>query len=84
MQEDFRNLFTASEKQRNDYRGIQEDYKLLRADNAELKLRQTQLQGELATQVDHMNALKLEVSKLRNKCEVGNPIHYFYVFHILR
>lgn len=54
-----------------DFRGIQEDYKLLRTENAELRLRQTQLQGELATQVDHINSMELELSKLRSKCEVS-------------
>lgn len=70
LKDDFRNLFTASEKQRIDFRGIQEDYKLLRTENAELRLRQTQLQGEMASQADHINALELELSKLRNKCEM--------------
>lgn len=70
LKDDFRNLFTASEKQRMDFRGIQEDYKVLRTENSDLRLRQTQLQGELAAQVDHINSVELELSKLRNKCEM--------------
>ncbi|XP_026276832.1 girdin [Frankliniella occidentalis] len=70
LKDDFRNLFTASEKQRMDFRGIQDEHKLLRAENAELRIRQTQLQGELASQLDHINSVELELSKLRNKCEM--------------
>lgn len=59
-----------------DFRGIQDDYKLLRTENADLRLRQTQLQGELAAQVDHINNMELELSKLRNKCEVGICLNF--------
>ncbi|KAK3922874.1 Protein Daple [Frankliniella fusca] len=70
LKDDFRNLFTASEKQRMDFRGIQDEHKVLRSENAELRIRQTQIQGELASQTDHVNSLELELSKLRNKCEM--------------
>lgn len=55
-----------------EFRGIQDDYKLVRSENADLRLRQTQIQSELAHQLEHTNALELELSKLRNKCEVRN------------
>lgn len=49
---------------------LQNIYKNLRAENNELKLRHTELQGETAECKDRMNALNVEVSKLSNYCEM--------------
>jgi cell division protein FtsL len=70
-QDDFRNLFTASEKLKQEYRSLQEEYRSLRSENGSLKLRHTEMQGELAKSNDHSTLLEVEVSKLNNRCEVG-------------
>jgi predicted nuclease with TOPRIM domain len=73
-QDDFRNLFTASEKLKQEYRSLQEEYRSLRSENSTLKLRQTEMQGELAKSSDHNTLLEVEVSKLNNRCEVGQTV----------
>lgn len=70
QQDDFRNLFTASEKLKQEYRSLQEEYRSLRSENGALKLRQTEMQGELAKSGDHNTLLEVEVSKLNSRCEV--------------
>jgi chromosome segregation ATPase len=70
-QDDFRNLFTASEKLKQEYRSLQEEYRSLRSENGSLKLRQTEMQGELAKSSDHNTLLEVELSKMNNRCEVG-------------
>lgn len=69
-QDDFRNLFTASEKLKQEYRSLQEEYRSLRSENGAMKLRQTEMQGELAKSGDHNTLLEVEVSKLNSRCEV--------------
>lgn len=73
-QEDFRNLFTASEKLKQEYRSLQEEYRSLRSENGSLKLRQTEMRGELAKSNDQSTLLEIEVSKLNNRCEVGQTV----------
>ncbi|XP_023727348.1 girdin isoform X2 [Cryptotermes secundus] len=70
LKDDFRNLFTASEKLKQEYRSLQEEYRSLRSENGSLKLRQTEVQGELAKSNDHNTLLEVEVSKLNNRCEM--------------
>ncbi|KAJ4427776.1 hypothetical protein ANN_25429 [Periplaneta americana] len=70
LKDDFRNLFTASEKLKQEYRSLQEEYRALRTENGSLKLRQTEMQGELAKANDHSTLLEVEVSKLSNRCEM--------------
>jgi len=70
LKDDFRNLFTASEKLKQEYRSLQEEYRSLRSENGALKLRQTEMQGELAKSGDHNTLLEVEVSKLNSRCEM--------------
>ncbi|KDR17251.1 girdin isoform X2 [Zootermopsis nevadensis] len=70
LKEDFRNLFTASEKLKQEYRSLQEEYRSLRSENGSLKLRQTEMRGELAKSNDQSTLLEIEVSKLNNRCEM--------------
>lgn len=79
-QDDFRNLFTASEKLKQEYRSLQEEYRSLRSENGSLKLRQTEVQGELAKSSDHNTLLEVEVSKLNNRCEVGHTVSLQLLF----
>ncbi|KAJ9582463.1 hypothetical protein L9F63_003156, partial [Diploptera punctata] len=70
LSDDFRNLFTASEKLKQEFRSLQEEYRSLRSENGSLKLRQTEMQGELAKSNDHNTLLEVELSKLNNRCEI--------------
>ena len=76
FKDDFRNLFTASDKLKQEFRSLQEEYRSLRSENGSLKLRQTEMQGELAKSNDHNTLLEVELSKLNNKCEV---IVFFFI-----
>ncbi|XP_068086065.1 girdin [Anabrus simplex] len=70
LKDDFRNLFTANEKLKQEYRSLQEEYRTQRVESGNLKLRATELQGELAQRQDHTTALEVELSKMTNKCEM--------------
>jgi len=48
LKDDFRSLFVANDKLKNEYKNLQTDYKTMRADHNALKLKHTQLQGETA------------------------------------
>lgn len=72
VQDDFRNLFTASEKVKGEYRGLQEEYRNNRGEACRLRLSVTELQGEVASRADCITALEVQVSKLTSQCEVRN------------
>lgn len=71
-QDDFRNLFTANEKLKTEYKSLQCDYKALKTENNTLKLKQTETNGQICDNRDHINGLEVELSKLSNRCEVGD------------
>lgn len=71
FQDDFRNLFTASERMKVEYRNLQEEYRKLRAESGRLRLGQTEMQGELNTRSDLVAGLQLENAKLQQKCDVS-------------
>lgn len=70
LKDDFRNLFTASEKLKGEYRAVQEEYKNIRAEARRLKLTVTELQGELAVRADRITSLEVQLSKLSNQCDM--------------
>ncbi|XP_049845915.1 protein Daple isoform X2 [Schistocerca gregaria] len=63
LKDDFRNLFTANEKLKQEYRNLQEEHRSLRSDSGSIKLRATEMQGELAV-------LEVELAKMTHKCEL--------------
>lgn len=67
---DFRNLYTSSEYLKNEYKNMQTQYKSIRADNSQLKLQKTQLNGELNSRTDAANALEIEMTKCSHRCEM--------------
>lgn len=88
FQDDFRNLFTASERMKVEYRNLQEEYRKLRAESGRLRLGQTEMQGELNSRSDLVAGLQLENAKLQQKCDVScfgqcvlniNNVHIFYI-----
>ncbi|XP_063241285.1 protein Daple [Bacillus rossius redtenbacheri] len=70
LKDDFRNLFTASEKLKHEYRTLQDQHRALRVEAGTLKLRSVELKGELAVRTDQLTALEVDMSKLTNRCKL--------------
>lgn len=70
LKDDFRSLFVANEKLKNEYKSLQGDYKGLRGDHNSLKLKHTQLQGEAQESRHQVTNLDVELGKLTNKLSV--------------
>lgn len=70
LKDDFRNLFTASERIKQEYEVVQNELKTLRMESRTLRLGQTEMQGELNSRSDRMANLQLENSKLEQKCDM--------------
>lgn len=70
LKDDFRQLFTANDKLRKEYHSSQLENKSMRVENGNLKIRLTELQGEIAKCNDHITALEVELSKKNNKFEL--------------
>ncbi|KAL1138827.1 hypothetical protein AAG570_008889 [Ranatra chinensis] len=68
LKDDFRNLFTANEKAKSEYRGAQEEYRTMRSEVRKLTLNVTELQGVIATRDDRITHLEIELSKLHSQC----------------
>lgn len=70
LKEDFRNLFTASERIRQEYEVVQNEMKALRIESRTLRLGQTEMQGELNCRFDKMANLQMENTKLQHRCDM--------------
>ncbi|XP_012258487.2 girdin isoform X3 [Athalia rosae] len=70
LKEDFRNLFTATEKLKSEYRNLQEDYKNNKMETNRLSLKQTETNGELVLKDERCSYLEFEMSKLNQRCEM--------------
>ncbi|XP_063362436.1 protein Daple [Cydia amplana] len=70
LKDDFRNLFTASDRLKNEYRNMQEEYRSLRSEVTQLKLRNTEMSGEINTKVEVITSMELEISKTNQHCEM--------------
>lgn len=70
LKDDFRNLFTASDRLKNEYRNMQEEYRNLRSEVAQLKLRNTEMSGEINTKVEVITSMELEINKTNQHCEM--------------
>lgn len=66
LKDDFKNLFTANERFKTDYKNMQEQYKILRRENARLNLQNTELNGEL----EQAKMLEVELAKTSSRCEM--------------
>lgn len=65
LKDDFRNVYTANERLKSDYRTLQGNSKAARTEAGRLHLENTALRG------DHASAVT-ETNKLREKCEVSS------------
>ncbi|KAF7268226.1 hypothetical protein GWI33_018684 [Rhynchophorus ferrugineus] len=70
LKDDFRNLFTASERMKLEYRNLQDELKALRTESRNLRLRETEIRDELNTRSDRVAGLQLENAKLQQKCDM--------------
>lgn len=70
LKDDFRNLFTASERLKVEYRNLQDELKNLRLESRNLRLRETEIQDELSTRSDKAAGLQLDNAKLQQKCDM--------------
>ncbi|CAH2241722.1 protein Daple [Pararge aegeria] len=70
LKEDFRNLFTASDRLKNEYRNMQEEYRNIRSEVAQLKLRNTEMSGEMNTKSEVITSMELEISKTNQHCDM--------------
>ncbi|KAJ0183257.1 hypothetical protein K1T71_001233 [Dendrolimus kikuchii] len=70
LKDDFKNLFTASDRLKNEYRSMQEEYRNLRSEVTRLKLRNTEISGEINTKVEIITSMELEINKTNQQCEM--------------
>lgn len=70
LKDDFRNLFTASERLKQEYKAVQDELKSLRTESRNLRLGRTEMQGELNLRSYKMASLQLENAKLQQKCDM--------------
>ncbi|XP_028160156.1 protein Daple [Ostrinia furnacalis] len=70
LKDDFRNLFTASDRLKNEYRNMQEEYRNLRSEVTQLKLRNTEMSGEINTKLEIITSMELEINKTNQHCEM--------------
>lgn len=70
LKDDFRNLFTASDRLKTEYRHMQEEYRSMKTEVAQLKLKNTELSGDINTKVEIITSMELEVNKTNQHCEM--------------
>lgn len=70
LKDDFRNLFTASDRLKNEYRNMQEEYRNIRSEVTQLKLRNTEMSGEINTKSEVITSMELEINKTNQHCEM--------------
>lgn len=74
LKDDFRNLFTTSERLKHEYKNIQEQYRVIRTENSKLKLQTTEQSGEMNNRVEQSGVLEIELTKIKQQNEVKNKI----------
>lgn len=70
LKDDFRHLFTTSEKLKVEYKNIHDQYRTIRTENSQLKLQNTELSGELNNRGDLLTSHEIELNKANQKCEM--------------
>lgn len=70
LKDDFRNLFTTSERLKHEYKNIQDQYRIIRTENSRLKLQNTEQSGEINNRMDNVTGLEIELTKVKQQCEV--------------
>lgn len=75
LKDDFRNLYTTSERLKSEYKNIQEQYKKLRSDNARLNLHNTENSGELSVRIEQAKSLEIELTSMSHRCELLQQVN---------
>nr|XP_029712484.1 daple-like protein [Aedes albopictus] len=70
LKDDFRCLFTSSERLKQDCQKRQEHYRSYRSENSTLRLKNTELTGELNNKVEQITNLEIEYTKMHQRCEM--------------
>ncbi|XP_038118397.1 girdin isoform X2 [Culex quinquefasciatus] len=70
LKDDFRSLFTTSERLKQEYKNRQEQYRACRGENSRLKLQNTELSGELSNKLEQITNLEIEYTKMHQRCEM--------------
>ncbi|XP_052891984.1 girdin isoform X2 [Anopheles moucheti] len=70
LKDDFRCLFTTSERLKQDYKNCHDQYRAFRTENSRLKLRNTELSGELTNKKEQISNLEIEYTKINQRCEM--------------
>ncbi|XP_058057657.1 girdin [Anopheles bellator] len=70
LKDDFRCLFTQSERVKQDYKNCHDQYRAYRTENSRLKLRNTELSGELTNKKEQISNLEIEYTKIHQRCEM--------------
>ncbi|KAL7033987.1 hypothetical protein ACKWTF_007807 [Chironomus riparius] len=70
LKEDFRNLFSTNERIKQEYKNIQEQYKITRAENSRLKIQSTEQSGEMNNRIEHFTGLEIELTKVKQQNEM--------------
>lgn len=72
LKDDFRNLFTTNERIKHEYKNIQEQYRITRAENSRLKIQSTEQSGEMNNRNEHMTGVEIEMTKVKQQNEVSS------------
>lgn len=85
LKDDFRCLFTNSERLKQEYKNRQEQYRACRSENSRMRLQNTELTGELSNKVEQITNLEIEYTKMNQRCEVRKrhcTIHIILITHL--
>lgn len=72
LKEDFRHLFTTNDRIKHEYKSIQEQYRIARAENSRLKLQTTEQSGEMNNHMDNVKEMEIELIKVKQENEVSD------------
>lgn len=72
LKDDFRNLFTTSERLKHEYKNIQDQYRIIRSENGRLKIQSTEQSGEMNSRLDHLTGIEIELTKTKQQCDVSS------------
>jgi chromosome segregation ATPase len=70
LKDDFRSLFTSSDRVKTEYNNLQADYKALKANFNKQRLQSTEQQGQLHEIKEQMAMADVEHTKVLHRCEV--------------
>lgn len=70
LKDDFKNLFTQTDRMKQEYKNMQEQYRAMRSENGQLRLQHTELQGELNNRIDVATGLDIELTKVSQRCDM--------------